>query len=98
MFFELKALMAIYFKYQYFENFHLLHYFDEQLRFLSASYGLVDLEFIEYIWQYFPEAVNKNKLPPSLIDEFIKALTREKQRNNISENKWKYFELTFNKI
>ncbi len=90
--------MAIYFKYQYFENFHLLHYFDEQLRFLSASYGLVNLEFIEYIWQNFPEAVNKNKLPPSLIDEFIKALTREKQRNKINENKWKYFELTFNKI
>lgn len=90
--------MAIYFKYQYFENFHLLYYFDEQLRFLSSSYGLVNLEFIEYIWQYFPEAVNKNKLPPNLIDEFIKALTREKQRNKISENKWKYFELTFNKI
>ena len=36
-FFDLKHLVNVYLKYQYFDSIHLLHYFDEQYRNLSRS-------------------------------------------------------------
>lgn len=36
-FFDLKHLVNIYLKYQYFDSYHLLHYFDEQYRNLSQN-------------------------------------------------------------
>lgn len=53
-FFDLKHLLSIYLKYQYFDNFHLWHYFDEQFRNLSSILGVINEDFIDNIWPYFP--------------------------------------------
>lgn len=94
-FFDLKHIVNVYLKHQYFDNFHLLHYFDEQYRNLSQN---VNEQTLEDIWQYFPDAVNKNKLPPSFVEQVIKSLKILKSRGKISERGWKKFESTFNKF
>lgn len=63
-FYDLKHLVNVYLKYQYFDNFHLLIYFDEQYRALSRN---VNEQTLDDVWQYLPDAVNKNKLPPTFV-------------------------------
>lgn len=94
-FFDLKHLVNVYLKYQYFENYHLLIYFDEQYRALSRS---VNEETLEEIWQHFPDAVNKNKLPPTFVQDVLQSLKTLRKRNKISERTWKRISSTFPKF
>lgn len=94
-FFDLKHLINVYFKYKYFDSYHLLNYFEQQYTLLSRS---VNEETLINIWQFLPEAVNSGRLPPNFIDQLVRSLRYLKSKRRLSSDGWKTISLSFPKF
>ena len=70
----------------------LIAYLEEQYKILARN---VNEEAFEEIWEFFPKAVNANKLPIALVQEIIKSLKILRIKGRMGERTWKKVALSF---